>query len=364
MLTKHTSCNVSVITHEVLSSVYFSNIKCCYLIFGLISSTTRFVVSIPGQTQNAGKGGGIKYSSAKTDFSDVKKILYQNNYMTWKCEEHNFSMTFQPGSLPTGIHESLLEISVTSGEEYVLPVQTVPVSMFFSIKHKHKFYRNVLVSIEHISAETSDLSFVVSSNPQPPFQFELLSGGDFDTKRHGKIERSEFSTLGIVTRIQTGRWPPMWYYCALYTSPPVDYTWTVYIYILKDFTNYKHRIEEDTKYSERALNTYTVATVDDAVDYFTLDISLKDEEISQGWQLPPEIINPIRISRGRIDSCHGIPIPANFKIIMDGSKNKNSFKFNHGYIIADVVQENTLSLILSPQVLPGKLQNIYLQIYM
>ena len=284
--------------------------------------------------------------------------------MTWKCEEHNFSMTFQPDSLPTGVHESLVEISVTSGEDYVLPVQTVPVSMFFSIKHKHKFHKNVLVSIEHISAETCDLSFVVSSNPQPPFQFELLSGGDFDTKRHGKIERSEFSILGIVIRILTGRWPHMLYYCALYTSPPVDYTWTVYIYILKDFAAYKHHIEEDTKYSERALNTYTVATVDYTVDYFTLDISLKDEEISKGWQLPPEIINPIRIPRGRIDSCHGIPIPANFKIIMDGSKNKNSFKFNHGYIIADVVQENILSLILSPQVLPGKLQNIYLQIYM
>ena len=258
----------------------------------------KSLFSVSGQTQDAGKGVGMECSSIKTDFSDVKKILYQNNYMTWKCEEHNFSMTFQPDSLPTGVHESLVEISVTSGEDYVLPVQTVPVSMFFSIKHQHKFHKIVLVSIEHISAETGDLSFVVSSNAQPPCQFKLLSGGDFDTKRHGKIKRSEFSILGIVTRIQTGRWPHMLYYCALYASPPVDYTWTVYIYILKGFAAYKHRIEEDTKYSERALNTYTVAIVDYTVDYFTLDISLKDKEILQGWLLPPEIINPIRISRG------------------------------------------------------------------
>ena len=323
----------------------------------------KSLFSISGQTQDAGQGVGIECSSIKTDFSDVKKILYQNNYMTWKCEEHNFSITFQPESLPTGVHESLVEISVTSGEDYVLPVQTVPVSMFFSIKHQHKFHKNVLVSIEHISAETSDLSFVVSSNPQLPFQFELLSGGDFDTKRHGTIERSEFSTLGIVTRILTGQWH-MEYYFALYTSLPVDYTWTVYIYILKDFTAYKHRIEEDTKYLERALNTSTLASVDYTIDYFSLNISLNDEEISQGWQLPLEIINPIKIRRERIDSCHGVPMPANFKITMDSSKIRNNIKFLHGYKIADVTQENILSLSLSPQALPGKLQIILLQLYM
>jgi len=53
----------------------------------------------------------------------------------------------------------------------------------------------------------------------------------------------------------------MLYYCALYTSAPEDYTWTVYIYITKDSATYRHRIKEDTKYLERKSKTYTVATV-------------------------------------------------------------------------------------------------------
>ena len=279
--------------------------------------------------------------------------------MVWKLEDHNFSMAFQAQSLPSGTNESLVEVSVTSGEDYVLPSLTVPVSMFFSINCRHKFYKNVLVSIEHFSAETSDLSFVISSNPQPPFQFELLSGGRFCKERHGKIERTEFCILAIVTRIRTGRWPRMLYYCALYTSLPVDYTWTVYIYITKDSATYKHRIKEDTNVSERTLNTYTLATVNHTTDYFIVDISLKDEEISHGWQLPLESINPIRIPRERIDGCYDVPTPANFKIIADCLKVRDSNNFVHGYKLADIDQENILSLVLSPQELPGKLNLTY-----
>ena len=308
-------------------------------------------ILIPGRTQDTDEGAGLESSGGN---KDEKKIIYQNNSMVWKCEEHNFSMSFQSESLPTGTNESIVEFSVTSGGDYVLPVLTVPVSMFYAIKCQHKFQKNVLVSIEHFSAETSDLSFVVSSNLQPPFQFKMLSGGEFNTKRCGKIERREFSSFGIVTRIRTGRWPRMLYYCALYTSLPVDYTWTVYIYITKHSATYIHRIKEDARISERTLNTETVATVNHTIDHFTVDISMKAEEMSQGWLLPPEIINPISIPRRRIDRCRDVPMPANFKIILDVLRNRNLCKFVHGYKIADVDQENILSLVLSPQVLPGK----------
>jgi len=97
--------------------------------------------------------------------------------MEWNCEDHNFTFTFQSNSLPTGTVESTVEISVTTGEDYVLPVLCVPVSSFLSIKCQHKFTKNVSVCIEHFSAETSDLSFVVSRSSHLPFQFELLSGG-------------------------------------------------------------------------------------------------------------------------------------------------------------------------------------------
>ena len=305
-------------------------------------------------TQNVGIGNLMRTSSDTiTSSLDDRKVIYRNDAMEWKCEDHKFGMIFQSESLPTGAHESIVEISVTPGEDYVLPMLTVPVSMFFSINCQHKFQKNVLVSIEHFSAETSDLSFVVSSNPQPPFHFELLRGGVF-YERYGVTERTEFSILGIVmTRVRTGRWPRMIYYCALYTNNPEDYTWTVYIYITKDSATYRHRIKEDMKDSDTKLNTYTVATVNHTIDYFTLDVSMNDEEKLCGWKLPP-YTNPIRIQRRRIDRCRGIPTAANFKIILDVSKTRNLSAFVHSYKIADVDQENILSLTLTPRGLHGK----------
>ena len=221
-------------------------------------------------------------SSATIYPSDNRKFIYNNNAVEWKCEDHNFSMTFESDSLQTGTTESIVEISVTPGEDYVLPELSIPVSSFFSIRCQNKFQKNVSVSIEHCSAETSDISFVVSCSSYPPFQFKLLGGGVF-YKRYGIIERSEFSIYAVVlTRIRTGRWPRMMYYCALYMSPPEDFTWTVYIYITKDSATNRNAIDKDSKKEMSKLKTYTVATANHTVDNFTLDISLREEEIAQG----------------------------------------------------------------------------------
>ena len=293
----------------------------------------------------------IGNSSATIYSSDNRKFIYHNNAMEWKCEDHNFSMTFQSDSLPTGTTESIVEVSVNTAEDYVLPELCIPVSSFFSIKCPHKFQKNVLVCIEHYSAETSDLSFVVSCSLCPPYKFEFLGGGVF-YKRYSTIERSEFSIYAVVlTRIRTGRWPRMMYYCALYISPPEDFTWTVYIYITKDSATNRNAIDNDSKHELSKLKTYTVATANHTVDNFTLDISLSEEEIAQGWKIPPGNTNAITISRRRIDRCRGVPTLANFKIILDNSKISNSSRLVHSYKIADVDQENTLSLIITPQIL-------------
>ena len=258
-------------------------------------------------------------------------------------------MIFKPDSLPADIADTVVEISITSGgNDYILPKDYVPVSAFFSIKCQHKFRKPVVVSIEHFSAEKSDLSFVVSSNPKPPLHFELLDGGKF-IKKYGLIERCEFSILGIVTKLLTGRWPDMEYYFALYTSPPVKNIWTVFIYVMKESGTNRHRIMMDANHSdsERMPNVSTVARVTHTINHFTVDISLNDDEISHGWQLPLNSINPIKIPRNRIDNCRGVPTPANFKIILDVSNSNTLCDLSHNFEIADVFQENSLTLSLS-----------------
>ena len=302
-------------------------------------------IYILGPAQDIGKG-----SCNITTLLDEVKFIYSNDAMEWNWKEHNFSMTFQSESLPTGTNESIVEITVTSGEDYVLPELTKPVSMFFSIESQHNFKKNVLLSIEHFAAETSDLSFVISSNPQPPFQFELLSGGEFNTKRYGKIERKEFCIVGaVMTRILTGRWPNMLYYCALFTSLAEKYAWIVDIYITKNSATYKSLIEKEI---DKKLNTHTVADVKHTLDDFELNVSMDKKNNLDGWQLAGDT-SSIRILRRRIDTCHGIPPPANFKIIWDASKTKELSMFSQEYKIKGVDQENPLLLTLTPPINPG-----------
>ena len=284
--------------------------------------------------------------SAAASTRDNRKIIYKNNAMEWTCEDHNFSMIFQSDSL-LNTTESSLEISVAHSDDYVLPSMTEPVSAFFSVKCQHKFSKNVLVRIEHFSADTSSLDFVVSHSTHPPFKFELLSGGVF-YKRYGEIGRTEFCIFAIVlSYIRHRRRPPLWYYCALYTSLPVDYTWTVYIYIVKDSATNKTSIKKDTKDMKITFNTSTVALVNPNLENFEFDITLSYKERSQGWYLPPGIKNPIKIQRRRIDNCRELPTPANFKILLDISKITQLCKFVHSYKIADVEEQSTMTVTLT-----------------
>ena len=306
----------------------------------------------------------IENSGTTINFIDHSTIIYRNEFMEWNFEDHNFGMIFQPESLPANIANTTVEISVTCGKDYVLPKDTVPVSAFFSIECQHKFHKNVLVSVEHYAAEKCDLSFVISSNSQHPFQFELLNGGEF-IKRYGLIERKEFCIIGIVTRILTGRWPKMDYYFALYATPPLNYIWNIFVYIMEYSNTNKYRIKENTKDLDLIKNTHTCGTVTHNVDYFIIDISLNDDEVLHGWQLLQNNINPIKIQRRRIDECREVPPPATFKIKLDVSKTSSTLlDLAHNYKIEDIEQENSLTLnLIAPQKSTGKC-NYYLTLEM
>ena len=78
------------------------------------------------------------------------------------------------------------------------------------------------------------------------------------------------------------------------------------------------------------LEAYTVVEATHTVDNFTLDISLNEEEIEQGWELPPGNINPITIPRRRIDRFRGVATPANFKIMLNESKISSFRQLSNG----------------------------------
>ena len=317
--------------------------------------------------QNVGTGNQIE-NSGTTNIIDNRTIIYRNEAMEWNLEDHYFGIIFQPDSLPADISDTTVEISVTSANDYVLPKETVPASAFFSIKCQHKFCKPVLVYIEHSSAEKSDLSFVVSSNSESPFQ--LLNGGKF-VKRYGLIERNEFCCLGIVNFIQRCLQPEKNYYIALYTSLPVNYNWKIFIYIMEDSHSSRCHIEEDAKDSNLIRNTYTVATVTHTVDYFTMDITMNNDEISRGWQIPLDSKNPIKKSRKEIDKCQKVkkcpidkcpkvkcrevPTPIQFEITLDVSKTSTLSHLVHKYEINDVDQDSNLRLrLIPPQTSTGK----------
>ena len=94
-----------------------------------------------------------------------------------------------------------------------------------------------------------------------------------------------------------------------------------------------------------------MAVVNPTLDNFEFDITLSYKERSQGWYLPPDIKNPIKIQRRQIDNCRELPTPASFKILLNVSKITKLCKLVHSYKIADVEEESTLTVTLTHQ--PG-----------
>ena len=92
------------------------------------------------------------------------------------------------------------------GGQFVFPKGTQLISAVTSVSLTAPvpLDKPVIVQLMHCASITDQfqrnyLSFVISHSVQPPFEFDLLQGGDFSaSSQYGSIQLKEFSLLAIV----------------------------------------------------------------------------------------------------------------------------------------------------------------------
>ena len=147
-------------------------------------------------------------------------VIYSGLEVHLQWEEHGIFMQFPE-------HEMKKEITTTvtslrsSTEEYILPDDAEFVSAVYQIHASEALPITVDIEIQHCVRlshpdEAFSMDFVHSnSNQDPPYQFTVISGGEFKPNtRYGKIKLSSFSKFALIRYLKHRLRPPPPVICA------------------------------------------------------------------------------------------------------------------------------------------------------
>ena len=163
-------------------------------------------------------------------------VLTQGVSLNWKG--YGLRLHIPKGSLPPGMGECRIKISISLSGQFQLPDNSALLSPVFWVSAPCKFTKPVTLEIQHCALredETvlSDLSFVSAKCSQRdlPYRFKQVDGGVFTThSSYGSIQLSHFSGNAVTGRKSTPR-----SYCAhLYHTMKQVYDWRYYFVITQD----------------------------------------------------------------------------------------------------------------------------------
>ena len=144
-------------------------------------------------------------------------IAEKSASFTSDADKHSFhlqqcglSLDFPKGMITTPVESAPVSYDVAVkglwGGQFVFPEGTQLISSVTSVSLNapSPLDKPVTVQLMHCASITDQsqgkyLSFVVSHSVEPPFEFELLKGGDFPAaSQYGAIQLKEFSLIAIV----------------------------------------------------------------------------------------------------------------------------------------------------------------------
>ena len=248
-------------------------------------------------------------------------------------------MEFECDSLPSGVSETNINVSVALWGNFKLPENTKPVSTFYNIQCRHQLLKDVLVKIEHCARVTSNLSFAISSDISPPYKFELVKDGKF-IERHGEILRKQFSRFVIVFCYRVASlFFPINHYAALYSSQlNKDNIWTVYLFVTLYTKSHLFYLREDATEQNLSIKAYSIVKIEDGADYLEMDTSVSRVNKDKGLELFAPPGNNIRIDRNTINGIfNGSTAFAFFKLKLMETR---STTFDQLYYIRGAVLNN------------------------
>ena len=272
------------------------------------------------------------------DPNDCKSFLYKGETQVERWNRHGFVMEFQCNSLPHGVSEANVDVSVSLWGNFKLPENTKPVSTFYNIRCQQQLLKDVLVKIEHCARDTSKLRFAISSDISPPYKFELVKDGKF-IERYGKILRKKFSRFVIVLCYTVASFfLPINHYAALCSSPLNRNIWTVYLFVTLYTKSHLIYLEEDATERNLFIKDYSVVKIEDGAEYLEMDPSVSRDNRDKGLELLAPPRNNIRIYRNTINSIfYGVTAFALFRLRLMGTK---STIFDQQYYIRGAVLNN------------------------
>ena len=88
--------------------------------------------------------------------------------------------------------------------EYELPEDTVLVSGVYGLSLDppvERFTEKVTLTLQHCAPDDdSALTFITSTQDEPPYTFQPLPGGSFSESGYGTIDVQHFSPIGVIAR--------------------------------------------------------------------------------------------------------------------------------------------------------------------
>ena len=157
------------------------------------------------------------FSVAAKDLPRDDTVIVEKSVSFTSDTEHSFHLqqcdlilNFPEGIISTLVESVPVSYDVTVkglwGGQFVFPkgAQLISAVTSVSLTTSAPLDKPVTVQLMHCASITDHfqsnyLSYVVSHSVQPPFEFDLLQGGDFPaSSQYGSIQLKEFSLLAIV----------------------------------------------------------------------------------------------------------------------------------------------------------------------
>ena len=148
---------------------------------------------------------------------------------------------------PTEISE--IEVIVVFGGQFQLPEGTELVSGVYAISLSKPLLKPIKLEIQHClhlvnQEDTKCLSFATAPNQKylPPYQFELIEGGQFNTnEQYGSICLQKFSLWTILQTVWGYFWPSPLYVGKVFYEEKKGHEWLMRFLVTRNL-NMLHEV--------------------------------------------------------------------------------------------------------------------------
>ena len=137
------------------------------------------------------------------------KVTNEEQHIVW--EGYGLRLYIPPNSLPEDCSELQLNMTVSRARDCELPDEDgILVSAVYSFSHnlgEWKLRQKATLEMQHCAQSSNiPLCIVQSDSIVPPYKFQTLQGGKFDSSdRYASIELDHFCSFGVYMAWRTSR---------------------------------------------------------------------------------------------------------------------------------------------------------------